>query len=434
MVNQNTDTTRAVKEPVLLDFRDPHLRANAYAAYARLRETEPVAPAVLRVSDRDEEDFSGSLGREVFLATSYDDALEALTENRFAVDGFAVMSPEQLAQLPPVPDEFRPLLRNLLSIDPPDHTRLRRLVQPSFTPRTMEALRPRIQAIADELIDNAERAASERGEIAPNRSLELIDAFAYPLPMNVISELLGVPPEDRPQVRTWSELLIAGQGLTEEALTVIREFSDYLRDFFAEKRRQPADDLTSQLVLAEEEGDKLDDDELLSMVFILIVAGHVTTVNLIGNAVLALLTHPDQLARMRANPELVPGAVEETLRYWGPVEMASPRYARETVELDGETIERGRILFPVLAAADRDPERFPDPDRFDIERADVTRHVAFGKGVHLCLGAPLARVEGQVAVETIFRRMPAVRLAEPIETPPVDPSLFRGLDRLPLLF
>ena len=240
--------------------------------------------------------------------------------------------------------------------------------------------------------------------------------------------------QDRPQVRTWSEVLIAGQGLTEEARTVIRDFSDYLRDLFAQKRRQPADDLTSQLVLAEEEGDKLDDDELLSMVFILIVAGHVTTVNLIGNAVLALLEHPDQLARMRANPELVPGAVEETLRYWGPVEMASPRYARETVEVDGETIERGRILFPVLAAADRDPERFPDPDRFDIERVDASRHVAFGKGVHLCLGAPLARVEGQVAVETIFRRMPELRLAEPVEDPPVDPSLFRGLDRLPLKF
>ncbi len=326
------------------------------------------------------------------------------------------------------------MLRNLLSIDPPDHTRLRRLVQPSFTPRTMEALRPRIQAIADELIDNAERAASERGESAPNRSLELINTFAYPLPMNVISELLGVPPQDRPQVRTWSEVLIAGQGLSEEALAVIRDFSDYLRDLFAQKRRQPADDLTSQLVLAEEEGDKLDDDELLSMVFILIVAGHVTTVNLIGNAVLALLEHPDQLARMRANPELVPGAVEETLRYWGPVEMASPRYARESVELDGETIERGRILFPVLAAADRDPKRFPDPDRFDIERVDASRHVAFGKGVHLCLGAPLARVEGQVAVETIFRRLPELRLAEPVEVPPVDPSLFRGLDRLPLKY
>src|SRR5262245_43285224 len=183
-MTQKTAPKVKIQEPVVLDFRDPHLRANAYATYARLRETEPVAPAVLRVSDRDEEDFSGSLGRQVFLATSYDDALEALTDNRFAVDGFAVMAPEQLAQLPPVPDEFRPLLRNLLSIDPPDHTRLRRLVQPSFTPRTMELLRPRIQAIADELIDNAERAARERGESAPNRSLELINAFAYPLPMN----------------------------------------------------------------------------------------------------------------------------------------------------------------------------------------------------------------------------------------------------------
>jgi cytochrome P450 len=344
------------------------------------------------------------------------------------------MTEEQLAKLPPVPDEFRPLLRNLLSLDPPDHTRLRRLVQPSWTPRVLEGLRPRVQAIADELIDAIELAAAERGEAAPNRSIELVDAFAYPLPMTVICELLGVPKADRPQVRAWSEALINGQGITEEAREKLAAFSEYLRALFEEKRRQPMEDMTTWLVQAEEEGEKLDDDELLSMVFILVVAGHVTTVNLIGSSVLALLNHPVQLARLKANPALVPNAVEEVLRYWGPVEVASPRFAREELSLEGTTIDRARAVFPVLAAANRDPERFPDPDRFDIERLEASRHVAFGKGVHLCLGAPLARIEGQVAMETIFRRLPDLRLAEPIDMPPLHQSLFRGPVRLPLLF
>jgi cytochrome P450 PksS len=421
--------------PYHFDLRDPHARANAYAAYARLREQEPVAPAILTQSDRDRElDFSGSLGREAYLATDYEGTLEALTDERFSIDGRWLMTEEQLAELPPVPDEFRPLLRNLLSLDPPDHTRLRRLVQPSWTPRVLEGLRPRVQAIADELIDAIEQAAAERGEHAPERTVELVDAFAYPLPMTVICELLGVPKEDRSKVRAWSEALLQSDGLTEASKANLAEFSDYLRELFEAKRRQPTEDMTTWLVQAEEQGDKLDDEELLSMVFILVVAGHVTTVNLIGSSVLALLNHPEQLARLKANPALVPNAVEEVLRYWGPVEMASPRFARQEMEMDGTAIARTKAVFPVLAAANRDPERFPDPDRFDIERLEASRHVAFGKGVHLCLGAPLARIEGQVAMETLFRRLPEVRLAEPMTVAPLHINLFRGPERLPLVF
>ena len=431
MTESTRDTTLA---PVHLDLRDPHVRANALATYARLRAEEPVARAILTVSDQDAEDFTGTLGREIFLATSYEAALETLTDERFAIDGRAIMSPEQLAELPPMPDEFRPLMRNLLSLDPPDHTRLRRLVQPSFSPKGMEAMRPRIQAIADELLDEAERAAAARGETAPRRTIELIAAFAYPLPMTVICDLLGVPKEDRAQVRAWSEALLESQAPTEAMRAILVDFAAYLRGLFAQKRRQPGDDLTSQLVSAEEEGDKLDDDELLSMVFILVIAGHVTTVNLIGNSVLALLTHPEQLARLREEPALIKNAVEETLRFWGPVEMASPRFAREAMEIGGETVCRGQIVMPVLAAADRDPARFADPDHFDVTRPDASRHVAFGKGVHLCLGAPLARVEGQVALETLLRRMPEMRLAEPLAEPPLHPSLFRGPERLALLY
>lgn len=432
-----TDPTPAHKAgcPFHFDLRDPHLRADAYTLYARLREDAALAPVIITASDEDEKtDFSQSFGREAFLATTYESALETLTDDRFSMDARAQLDEEQRAALPPVPEEIRPLVYNLLSLDPPDHTRLRRLVQPSWTPRTLEPLRPRVQAIADELIDVAEQAAAARGEDAPNRTVELVEAFAYPLPMTVICELLGVPPADRPHVRRWSEALIQSQGLSQETLGQMAEFSAYLRELFAEKRRHPTDDMTTWLVQAEEDGDKLNDEELLSMVFILVVAGHVTTVNLIGSAVLALLNHPDQLAMLKADPALVPNAVEEVLRYWGPVEMAGPRFARERLTLVDATVERAQGVFPVLASANRDPRRFPDPNRFDILRPDASRHVAFGKGVHLCLGAPLARIEGQVAIETLFRRWPDLRLAQPMAMAPLHQSMLRGPDRLHLLF
>jgi cytochrome P450 PksS len=422
-------------EPIRLDLRDPHVRATAYGTYDNLRAQGPIAPAILTTGDADARDFSGTLGRPSFLITGYEDAVAALLDDRFSVDPRMAMTPEQVTQLPPIPEEFRPLNRNLLSVDPPDHTRLRKLVQPSFTARAIEARRPRIHAIAAELLDAAERAAGERGETAPHRRLELIDAYAYPLPITVISELLGVPKADRDAVRTRSEMLLQFTELTEEeALASVRDFTAYLRDLFAEKRRHPADDLVTELVLAEEDGDRLDEEELLSMVFILIVAGHVTTVNLIGNGVLALLTHSEQLARLKANPALAASAVEEILRFWGPVEMASPRFPREDVELAGTHIPRGRPLLPVLAAADRDPARFPRPDEFNVERAEAHRHIAFGKAVHACLGAPLAHVEGEVALTTLFARMPDLQLAEPAAAASLQASLFRGPDRLPLLF
>lgn len=426
-----SNPTRA---PFQFDVRDPQTTGDAFAIYRELREREPVARAIVTTGDQEADDFSGSFGREVFLATSYDAAVEVLTDDRFSIDGRSAMTPGQIAELPPIPDELLPLLRNLLSLDPPDHTRLRRLVQPSWTPRVIEELRPRVQAITDALIDDAVRTAVERGVAAPDRALDLIENLAFPLPMTVISELLGVPEEDRPRVRAWTEAFIESQVPTAQTLPPVIEFSAYLRELFAEKRRHPANDLTSGLVHAEEEGDRLSEDELLSMVFILIVAGHVTTVHLIGNAVLALLNHPAQLARMRADPALVKGAVEETLRYWGPIEMASPRFAREDITIGGVAIARGEAVFPVLAAANRDPARFPDPDRFDIARTDANRNIAFGRGVHMCLGAPLARIEGQVAIETLFRHLPDLRLAAPMARPPLHPALFRGPEQLPLLF
>jgi cytochrome P450 len=251
--------------------------------------------------------------------------------------------------------------------------------------------------------------------------------------------MLGIPREDRETIRGWTENLLSadrlrGREMDEETRAGLREFIDYLQDLFERKRRAPTDDMISRLVHAEEDGDVLDGDEVLSTVFLMFLAGHVTTVNLIGNGVVALLTHPDQLAKLKANTELAKGVVEETLRYWGPVDFIGRRIAKEDVEVGGTVIPSGEQATVSLAAANRDPARFANPDVFDITRADANRHVAFGKGIHVCLGAPLARVEGQVAFGTLFRRFPELRLAVPAEEVRWGASFLRGFARLPVLF
>jgi cytochrome P450 len=402
------------EEPVDLDLGDPDFMANAYDIYADLRAKGPVSRA--RFAGGEEEasgdgaeeqrEFFGP--RETFFVTHYDEVIATLLDDRFSVDPRSAMSSEQREQMeeqPPMPEELRPLLRSLLLIDPPDHTRLRKLVQPSFTGRGMEALRGNIQQIVDDFLDQAERDAAERGEVAPDRRMDLIESFAYPFPVTVISDMLGIPREDRETIRGWTEnLLRVDRGrVDEEVRAGMREFIDYLRDLFEHKREAPTDDMISRLVHVEEDGDILDEDEILATVFLMFLAGHVTTVNLIGNGVFALLTHPDQLAKVKANPELLAkGVVEETLRYWGPVDFIGRRTAREDIEVGGTVIAKGEEATVSLASANRDPERFANPDVFNIDRADANRHVAFGKGIHVCLGAPLARVEGQVAFATLF--------------------------------
>ena len=351
------------------------------------------------------------------------------------------MSPEELEQQPEMPEEFRLFSRSILALDPPDHTRLRKLVQPSFTGRGMEALRGSIQQIADDLLDQAERDAAGRGEVAPDRRMDLIEAFAYPFPVTVISDRLGIPREDRETIRGWTENLLSaerigrGREMEEEVRAGLREFIDYLKELFERKRRAPTEDMISRMVHAEEDGEILDEEEMLATVFLMFLAGHVTTVNLIGNGVVALLKHPEQLKRLKENPELLAkGVVEETLRYWGPVEFVGRRIAKEDVALNGTVISTGEHATVSLAAANRDPERFVNPDVFDIGRTDANRHVAFGKGIHVCLGAPLARVEGQVAFSTLFRRFPELRLAVPSEEVRWGSSFLRGFARLPVLF
>src|ERR687898_182704 len=337
-------------DPVELNLTDPHFMADAYDTYADLRAKGPVSRVRFVTGDEQETSEDGAkeqrpedfFGGETFFVTHYDEALATLLDERFSVDPRSVMSPEELEQQPEMPEEFRLFSRSILALDPPDHTRLRKLVQPSFTGRGMQALRGTIQHVVDDLLDQAEQDAAERGEAAPDRRMDLIEAFAYPFPVTVISDMLGIPREDREMIRGWTEnLLRVDRGrVDEEVRAGLREFINYLRDLFERKRQAPTDDMISRLVHAEEDGEILDEDEILATVFLMFLAGHVTTVNLVGNGVVALLTHPDQLAKLKADPELAKGVVEETLRYWGPVDFIGRRIAKEDVEVSGTVIPK----------------------------------------------------------------------------------------------
>jgi len=418
-----------------IDISSADFREVAFERYAELRARCPVTRALITSND-ETSDRAGLFNRPLWIITDYDDGSRALLSRSISVDVTSVLTPEQIAQFPETPDVFKPLQKNILTVDPPEHSRLRKLVQPSFTASAIEKLRPRIQQITDELLDAAEAAAAARGEEAPDRAMELISDFSHPLPITVICEMLGIPPQDREQTGIWSAHLLQPQtpdGM-EELGRNLGEFIDYLRALFATKREAPADDLISQLLFVEVDGDTLAEDEILAMVFILFVAGHITTVNLIANGVFVLLKNPDQMHALRANLELVPNAVEEILRYYGPAETTTARYVTEDFELGGESLTKGEPLLVVLGAANHDPARFPNPETFDITREDANRHIAFGKGVHACLGAPLARLETHIALETLLRRYPELRLGVPEREITWQSSFLRGLKRLPLRF
>jgi cytochrome P450 PksS len=423
-------------QPVQIDMTDPHcpFRVDIDAAYAKLRAHGPVT-RVAFTSTADGDRQPACPGQEMFMVTHYAQGLAVLLDDRFSSDPRTAQTAEQRAQPPTLPEDAPPLSQSLLSVDPPDHTRLRKLVQAGFTGRAMEPLRPRIRMIADELLDNAEHKASERGEFAPDRSMDLIETFAYPLPVMVICEMLGIPALDRQTVLPWTENLLTPSGpqMPEEARVGLQQFVAYLHELFARKRQHPADDIISRLAHAEEDGDTLDEQELLSMIFLLFIAGHATTMHLIANGVLALLTHPDQLMKVQADPSLVKAVVEETLRYWGPVDNIT-RIAKQDIELAGTIIPRGEFVTVSLASAGRDPTRFTNPDVFDITRADASRHIAFGKGIHLCLGAPLARIQGQIAFATLLHRYPQLRLAFSADSLTWRPDFLRGLQQLPVQF
>ena len=366
-------------------------RADRSRVFAQMREHDPVfcQPGI------DGETM-------IWFVTRHDDVAAMLLDERFVRDPRLALADEQLAAQEP-PPAIAAIDNHMLNRDGDDHRRLRRLVTKAFTPKVVEQLRPRIQSIADELLD----AVEARG------AMDLSAEYAFPLPITVIAELLGVANADQDRFREWSDAIITpvvGPEALERFLGQMGEFVEYLTELFAARRAQPQDDLVSALLAARDASDALTEEEVFGTVVLLIVAGHETTVGLIGNAVVSLLSHPEQLARVRADASLIPAAIEEVLRYEGPVERTLNRWAATDVELGGQTIRRGELVIAILGAADRDPDRFPEPDRLDVRRED-TRHLAFGRGSHYCLGAPLARLEAEIALETLVRRLPGLRLA-----------------------
>jgi cytochrome P450 len=388
---------------------DPEFLADPYPTYHRLRAEAPVHYSPLGF----------------WVLTRYEDVAAVLRDARFIKEPLAALVAARFGSEVP-----RGVGLSMLDRDPPDHTRLRGLVSKAFTPRVVEGLRPRIQEIVDGLIARAEAAGS----------MDLIEEFAYPIPVNVICEMMGVPVQDHERFKGWSLDIARGldsiwlppdSEIPRRSAAARHAISDYFRELIAQRRASPRSDLLSALIAAEEAGDKLNEEELLATCILILIAGHETTVNLIGNGVLALLRNPEELRRLRATPGLITTAVEELLRYDGPVQRTA-RVASDDVTIGGHTIRKGEMVMPFIGAADRDPAHFPEPDRLDLSRAD-NRHIAFGWGIHFCLGAPLARVEGQIAINTLVRRLP--RLAFVSDTVEYRQSLtLRGLKALPVKF
>jgi cytochrome P450 len=323
------------------------------------------------------------------------------------------------------PQVDRMMNNHMLNRDGEDHRRLRSIVSKAFTPKVIQGMRPRIQKIAEDLLD----------KVMPNGKMELVSEYAFPLPITVIAELLGIPLDNQNQFRIWSNAFVRPALIAEEqqeAMRLLMEFAMYMQQLVAERRRQPGNDLLSGLIHAEENGDRLDESELFSMLSLLIVAGHETTVSLIGNAILALLQHPETLKEIKENPEIIPSAIEEFLRYDSPVERTLTRFVIEDIELAGQQFKRGDLVIVILGSANRDEAQFPSSSELNIHRKQNV-HVAFGKGVHYCLGAPLARLEGEVALRVLFERMPDLELDIPLgELEWRDVPLFHSLVCLPV--
>lgn len=401
------------------DLLAQDVKRDPISFFARLRRQGPLTRLTIPLG-----------GGKAWLATNYEDTIALLKDPRLIKDVRKIAPPQASQESnggeASILQQFLTWRRDMLTVDPPDHTRLRSLTSKAFTPRMIEQLRPRIQQIANELLD----AVQAQGQ------MDLIADFAFPLPITIISEMLGIPITDRQQFRAWSQALVtAGADSESEAkLTALETFVQYIKAFLVDKRTHPGLDLTSSLVQAEEREDTLSEFELISTIFLLIVAGHETTVNLIGNGMLALLQHPEQMDLLRADPGLLASAIEELLRYTAPVSISSPRWASEDISIHDEVIHRGEMVFVSLVGADTDPQQFSDPEVLDILRKE-NQHVAFGKGIHFCLGAPLAGLEGQIAIGTLLQRLPNMRLAsQPERLIWTSTPILRGLTSLPVAF
>ena len=401
---------RQMRDPragVAFDPADPVFVANPYPRYAELREADTL--------HRTEEGM--------WILTRHADVLAALRDHRLSSDPRHIDTDRRRrpSQVLPFGDGTPPVM---LFLDPPDHTRLRKLTNKAFTPRAVEALRPRVVELVEQLLDTA----AEQGEV------NFMGAVAFPLPVIVICELLGVPAQDQEQFKDWSTAVaraldpVPDEAILEQALPAVMQFVQYFAGLIEERRAHPTDDLLSALIAAEAEGDQLSPPELFATLILLFVAGHETTTNLLGNGTLALLRNRDQLDALRDEASLVPAATEELLRYDSPVQ-ATARTATCDLEVNGLQLEKGEGVVLVLAAANRDPRYCDEPDRLLLARGQAT-HVAFGNGIHFCLGAPLARLEGQEVFRALARRFPKMDLTGELRYR--EHFVLRGLDDLPL--
>ncbi|HFK1788891.1 TPA: cytochrome P450 [Bacillus pacificus] len=397
-----------------INLASAQFKEYAYEIYKESRKKQPI----LFVNQVE-------IGKE-WLITRYEDALPLLKDNRLKKDWTNVFSQDTKNMYLSV-DNSDHLTTHMLNSDPPNHSRLRSLVQKAFTPKMIAQLDGRIQRIADDLISDIERKGT----------LNLVDDYSFPLPIIVISEMLGIPKEDQAKFRIWSHAVIASPETPEEIKETekqLSEFITYLQYLVDVKRKEPKEDLVSALILAESEGHKLSARELYSMIMLLIVAGHETTVNLITNTVLALLENPNQLQLLKDNPKLIDSAIEEGLRYYSPVEVTTARWAAEPFQIHHQTIQKGDMVIIALASANRDETVFENPEIFDITREN-NRHIAFGHGSHFCLGAPLARLEAKIAITTLFKRMPELQIkGDRKDIKWQGNYLMRSLEELPLTF
>jgi cytochrome P450 len=391
----------------IVDLTGADFVANPYPTYRKLRETGTPYWQT----------HSGP-GGGMWLLTRYHDVSMLLKEAHTTKNAIALKRPH----------EITPFDYTMLAQDPPSHTRLRGLASLAFTPARVKSLEARIEQIVDELI----------ARVRPNGGMEFISALANPLPAIVIAELLGVPAQDHDAFHAWSDQAVKSfdelpnKTDARKAYEAWLALSRYFGELIKRRRQQPQDDLVSALVLARDAQDKLTETELLGMCMLLLVAGHTTTASLLGTGLLTLLRHPEQLALLKSNPELMPSAVEEMLRFECPFQRATFRLSREPMQIGGVTIPAGQQVSGVLGAANRDPDFFPHPDTFDITR-QPNRHLAFGYGIHFCFGAPLARAEARIAFSRVLQQLPEIRLAG--ETPDWSPNTFaRGLETLPVAF
>lgn len=367
------------------NLASPNFKADPFPYFEWLREEAPITRA--KLPD----------GRKAWLVTRHADGLAVLADQRFRKDAAAARAKTGAAPQW-LPGSLRALSRNMLDVDEPDHRRLRNLVQKAFTPAVVEQLRPRIETLADHLIE----------QMANKDRLDLIRDYAAPIPVTVIADLLGIPSDVRLRFRRWSEHVVAADASAWHklrALPAAFALVRFLKSLVRERQRNGGDDLASRLIHAHEEGDQLSADEVVAMAFLLLVAGHETTVNLIGNGLLTLLRHPEAMEQLRTQPDLIGGAVEELLRYSGPLQVATERYAADDLDFRGTLIRKGSLVLVVLASANRDAAAFEHANEF-VPTRSPNRHLAFGYGIHYCLGAPLARLEAEIAFRRFIARYP----------------------------